>query len=55
MKTGGSYTRDGNFADLVWKKKSENRFIFNRAGWKLGLKDHIIGQNGEGFFKGKAL
>ena len=54
MKTGGSYTRNGNFGDLVWKKFGENRFIFNSAGWKIGLHDHI-GQNGGGFFKGKDL
>merc|ERR1740129_1456591 len=45
MKTGGSYTRI--LGDLVWKKPSENRYIFNSAGWKLGLK------NGRSFFKGK--
>ena len=49
MKTGGSYTRHGNSGDLVWKKPSENRYIFNSAGWKLGLK------NGRSFFKGKDL
>ena len=54
MKTGGSYTRHGNFGDLVWKKPSENRYIFNSAGWKIGLNAHI-GQNGRGFFKGKDL
>ena len=47
MKTGGSYTRI--LGDLVWKKPSENRYIFNSAGWKLGLK------NGRSFFKGKDL
>jgi len=40
-KTNGNYERHGNFGDLVWKKPTEDRFIFNKNGWKIGREGHI--------------
>ena len=51
MKTEGFYIRHGNYGDLVWKKPSENRFIYNSNGWKIGLSP----ETGISFFQGKEL
>jgi len=64
MKSEGSYKLNDDFGSYgeswrVWRKESENRFIFNDGyGWKLGLNTNLFNLynhtfSGQGFFKGK--
>ena len=63
LKTKGIYTRAYGNATLdqtnlpVWKKPSEDRFIFNKEdstiGWRIGKESHI--ETGSYYYKSKGV
>ena len=64
LKTKGNYTRAYGNATLhqtnlpVWKKPTEDRFIFNKgdsSGWRIGREGHIADTGNPYYFKSKGL